>query len=326
MAKKKRKNTKGKKKNYKPLLIGGIITLLLFSVVYFYKKQTKPKPKPKAMSVGIVNACKKSPQFVAQKGLNLPVYIDMSQRKYKGFAVMEAKENGKVLQLPTWDDAGFLGPYALDRSGNIYAGPVPYVSLQFNPPEKQNIIYKVDTRTGKMAKYLELPSEYKPSAQNPFGVMGLAYDCESNSLYTASVAGSGMKSQRGKLFRIDLKAQEIASQIDGIDAIGIGIFKTRNGKRLYYGSARAPEIFSILLDEKGNFSGQPKFEFSLAAQKGGGHDSGHRIRFFKDNRMEIKGVEFSFSLIASSDPLRNIYNFQYDKFNDRWRFIEVHKQ
>ena len=55
-----------------------------------------------------------------------------------------------MLQLPTWDDAGYLGPYAVDKLGHIYVAPTPYVSLYINPPDKQNQVWKVDASSGLM--------------------------------------------------------------------------------------------------------------------------------------------------------------------------------
>lgn len=320
-------NNKNRKKSSKKnpfFLIAVLLVILGFG--YFFLNNKDSGIKPSNTKVGPVNQCRKNPAFVSKLGMKEPVLIDFRQKEVSGFQLMEARENGKVIRMPTWDDAGHLGPYAVDRNGNIYTAPVPYVSISENPPTEQNKLFKVNTNDGKMKEFMSFSDGGVPDNNNPFGVLGIAYDCDTESIYASSVAGSTMKEQKGIIYRIDPDSKEIMSRVVGFDALGIGIFNTAKGKKMFMGSARTPEIFSIYLDEKGDFIGKPGFEFSLAAQEGGSYDNAHRIRFSKNNEMEIKAIEFSYSLIASSDPLRNIYKFSYNAENDSWSLISVEKQ
>ncbi len=321
MAKAKKNNTKKMGRKY-VLIIAGLIAL---TAVFFIRNKKSTKTPVSVFKIGAADKCRHNPAFIPKVGLKEPVMIDFRQKEVSGFQLIEAKKDGKVVRMPSWDDAGHLGPYTVDEHGNIFTAPVPYVSIFENPPAEQNKIYKVNTNDGKMKEFMALTDE-TPNNDNPFGVMGIAYDCDVHALYATSIAGSTMKAQKGIIYKINPKTREIMAKLEGFDAIGIGIYNTVNGKKLFLGAARTPEIFSVTLDEKGNFVGRPTFEFSLAALEGGSYDNAHRIRFLKDDEMEIKAIEFSYSLIASSDPLRNIYKFTYDKESDTWNNISIEKQ
>ncbi len=280
----------------------------------------------KTLQVGRVDACAKNPSFPTKSGLKPPFFIDLRQVDGPGLKIIEARKNGKVLQNKDWSKAGTLGPYTLDKNGVIYTAPIPFVNLRDRPMSIYNQILKIDERTGEMEDFMHLPPAAEPTQENAYGIVGMSYDCTNHSIYVSSLAGSGAESEVGRIFHIDLATKKILHQLDGFDALGLGIFNMKSGKKLFLGHARSPEIYSIDLDEKGDFVGKPKFEFSLAAMEGGSYDNAHRIRFLRDNIMKIKGIEFSFSLIAASDPQRNIYLFDYDSAADKWRFREAHPQ
>lgn len=74
-----------------------------------------------------------------------------------GLAVVDPAGNngqGSLYQHPSWDDAGYLGAWTYDRDGNIYAAPVPLVSLVENPPDQQNQVYRVDSDSQAMAEWV----------------------------------------------------------------------------------------------------------------------------------------------------------------------------
>lgn len=328
MSKQSKSTTPPKSFKIKGVIIG-IVAFAIIGVVmskFALPSSANETTTTKNHPVGPTDQCKAMPRFVSNHGLQQPVMIDFTQKDFVGFRIVEARGQQRSLALPQWSSKGNLGPYCLDARGNIYTTGVPYVSLEKNKPEEQNKIYIVDQQTGGMSDFINLPWAKAPSANNPYGAIGLAYDCKTKSLYAASLAGSTAQEEVGQIMQVDVKTKKVISTLPNVDALSVGVFDTKSGKRLYYGSARTPEVFSILLDKNGNFVGQPQFEFSLAAQKGGSSDKAHRIRFFKDNRMEIKAIEFSYSLMAASDPMRNIYNFKYNPTTDSWDFLEVYKQ
>ena len=303
-------------------IIAVILIVVVGASILFWRRTAAP-PLPADYATGTVLSCLRRPAFISELGLEQPS-IDTSQTIAIGLIIREPFAGGRYYQHETWDDAGSVGPFAYDQSGTIYIGPAPLASVETNPTAEQNWIYAVDSETAVMTQYLELPWPKPPGGNNPFGITGLTYDCDSDSLYAASVAGSTGQEEVGGIYQIDLESNKIVSSFTAKDAVGIGIYNGVNGKRLYYGLARSPEIYSIGLNaETGHFWGEPRLEFSLAAQSGGSFDNAHRIQFTNDGTMIVKGVEFSYSLQVASDPQRNIYTFQYEPASDSWIFVDV---
>ena len=230
----------------------------------------------------------------------------------------------QFIQHPSWRDGGNSAHFISYSQGNFYLIPVPFVSVELNPPEKQTTLYRIDALTGEMAPVLTLPAASSPSPTNPFGLMGLGLeDCETNSLYVTSVAGSSAAQELGRIFRVDLATMQVADQLEGVDAIGVGIFKGADGKRLHDGAARSPLVFSDLLDETGDFVGNSREEFSIASIPGVGNQRVRRINFLDVQEMSVRSVEFNFSLRASSEVPSDLIVFDYDPANDGWIVREV---
>ena len=337
MAKKKRKNIKSqkivKRKRKKNKLFLAFVAVLILAIagiiVSGLISDTSGKSKNHRHKIlntdnKSIHSCKRTPAFAAKYGLKY-IAIDLRQSsESRGMRLIDMK-TGKILKLPGWDKFGYLGLYALDDKGNIYTSPVPYVSIDINPPEEQNKILIVDTRTGKMSEFMRLPSDNPPSPKNPFGVIGLAFDCETKSLYASSVAGSSFKNESGKVFQIDPETKKIKGTLDNHDVLGLAVFKGIKGKRLYMGMARKPEVYSVGLKEDGGFGDDFRYEFSLKDVPGGANIKAHRIKI-KNSIMTLKTREFSYSLIAASNTMRTIYTFKYIPEKDKWEFVELHAE
>jgi hypothetical protein len=271
--------------------------------------------------------CQTQPAFLNELGFAGKTIGGTSLTGYIGFVIVEQDEAGdyqQVYQHPSWTAAGYLGPFVRDQHGNTYTAPTPFSSVELNPPEKQNRVYKIDTHSGEMAEFVNLPAALSPSPANPYGVMGLFYDCDTNSLYAASIAGSTAEAVVGRVFRIDSVAGGIEDQWSaGMDILGVGVFNGVHGKRLYMGSARDSGIFSIALDEEGNFSGEPRLEFYLAGLEGGDNDKAQRFTFTPEGEMVIKGIDFNYNLSASSEPHCNLYHMTYLPESDSWQLKTI---
>jgi len=249
--------------------------------------------------------------------------VGTSFRGYVGFVVYDRNGSKQFIQHPSWREAGNLGGFINDSQGNFYVIPVPFVSVELNPPEKQTILYRIDAASGEMAPVLTLSAASPPSTTNPFGLMGLGLDCETNSLYVTSVAGSSAAQELGRIFRVDLATMQVTDQFEGVDAIGVGVFKGVDGKRLYFGAARTPQVFSISLDENGDFVGEPREEFTIATIPGVGNQRVRRINFLAPQEMALRSVEFNFSLRASGEVPSDLITFTYDPLTDSWIVGEV---
>ena len=246
-----------------------------------------------------------------------------------GLQIRDVSQKNKTWQDPSWAMSGYMGAFERDREGNIYVSPMPYVSLLKNPPEKQNNLYKIDANTGKMSLYMTLPAQKLPDSRNPFGVMGLYYDCDTDSLYVSSLAGAEPMQEKGVIYQVDTQSKQIKSRLQHTDAIGVGTFNTPQGKRLYFGSARNSAMYSVPLDSEGRFHKQKKYELSLSQIKGGDSTVIKKIKFkqYKNKYlMSLQEVEFGFRLLAENNPFKKQYHFEFEPARNQWIFKQFTKE
>jgi hypothetical protein len=315
--------------------------LILTAALIRNRSSIFPAPKPDvAQSLGQETAalelayqgapiCQTEPIFLNELGFAGKAIGGTSLTGTIGFVVAEQDDLGnyqQIYQHPSWTAAGYLGPFVRDHLGNTFTAPTPFSSVELNPPEAQNKVYKIDTTSAEMAEFVNLPAALPPSPANPYGVMGLFYDCDTDSLYAASIAGSTAEAVVGRVFRIDAASGEIEDQWSaGMDILGVGVFGGVHGKRLYMGSARDSGVFSIALDEEGNFSGEPRLEFYLAGLEGGGNDKVQRFTFTPEGEMVLKGIDFNYNLSASSKPHCNLYTMTYLPESDSWQLKSIER-
>jgi hypothetical protein len=279
---------------------------------------------PPARTLSGADLCRRGPRFTAAMGFSQQASIGTAIQGVKGLAIVDpAGDNGQgsLYQHPTWDDAGYLGAWTYDRRGNVYVAPAPLVSLIENPPEQQNKIYKVDSDSQVMAEWADLPAALPPSGANPYGVVGLAYDCDTELLYAASLAGSTAGQEVGRIFSVDLATGQVLNTLEGIDAMGVGVFNGAQGHRLYYGLTRRPEVWSIALDEQGRFVGEPRFELSLADLPTEGRQTVRRMRFGSGADATFYLVNFNYTLQVAGERQETILKFAYDPFSDTWSAV-----
>ncbi|MCP4426671.1 MAG: hypothetical protein GY803_19435 [Chloroflexi bacterium] len=312
-------------------LAGAVVIILLAGGVWLIRnRDSSPEPEsvpPTSqvnLPVGPTTTCQAVPRFVAGLGFAIPA-LNTSFPDYVGLAVGNYDEAGNVIdvyQRPSWDDAGYLGPITRDRDGHVYVSPVPKVSLDQNPLEEQNQVYRIDSDTGAMTAFIDLPAAQPIAASNPFGTIGLTYDCDTHSMYATTLAGSTAQEEVGRIYRINLNTGQAVNQLDNVDAIGIGVFNGLTGKRLYYGSARTPDVYSIALTKQGDFVGEVRHEFSLALLENGGQEKARRISFTQDSLMQVSAVDFNFSLQAAIESQQVHYRLRYLP-GDTWELLEV---
>ncbi len=305
--------------NFPKFIIVGAVGLLVVGALlfYFYKNSgAKRTNRP----IGAVVGCQQTPAFVRGLGFGNGVALSTSDRFLQGLILVEGE---RKYQHPSWKSAGSLAPLQRDAAGNVYAAPAPWIDTLENKPDEQNKVYKVDANTQEMKPFVELPKLKNPTAENPFGVLGLTFDCDTNSLYAATVFGSTRKETNGGLYQIDVKTGKIVSQKQGIDAIGLGVFNSAKGKRLYYGLARNSEIWSVDLNDDGSFANDSRREFSFADAGTRGDDKARRINFTQSAgnfEMLVFGIEFGFNLIAPTEKQETVYRYRYDLAKDVWNY------
>jgi hypothetical protein len=284
--------------------------------------------QPAATTIGGVMDCRGTPEFSERLGYQDRLGISTSERNYAGLVIFDGRlpltaplEQRDLHQEPSWDAAGTLGPFVLDREGNIYSAPVPRTAVSDNPPDTQNTIYRVDSVTGEMEPFVTLPDAPPPSPQNPFGILGLTYDCERDALYVSTAAGSTLAEEQGRIVRVDLATGTTTEEVVGVDAIGLGVFRGVDGKRLYFGLARESTLASVALDEAGHAVGEIRTELAVADTAAGlGEPKIRRISFDRD-MMTLYIVPFNFNLRAVSEQQQVIARYRYVPETDGWELV-----
>jgi hypothetical protein len=271
------------------------------------------------------NDCKNQPAFIKNLGFDPKrTGFSTSEKRQKGIALIQINAAGdttnggrKFYQHPSWITAGYMGPILLDPNGNCFVGPVPVINLIDNPIAKQNILFKVDGQTGIMEKYLELPVKDSLGVTNPYGILGLAYLCESNTMYVSSVQGSTRNKENGVIYAVNDKGK-IIDKIENVDAFGIGVAFVNDGRYLYYGSARTPDIYQVSLTAEGKFSGKPSLIATLSNLGERGDDKARKIRFDKTGKMEVFALEFNYNLTAPTEKQEAKFIFSWNEEDKKW--------
>jgi hypothetical protein len=272
------------------------------------------------------NECKRQPAFIKALGFNPDrSALSTSEKKNIGLALIEFNKPGdtsnggrKMYQHPSWKIGGWLGPIQLDPNGNCFTGPVPVINLLDNPPARQNMIYRVDAQTGEMKVFASLPAAENIPVNNPYGILGFTYLCESNTLYASTVLGSTREKENGFIYALDANTGKVIDKMPGADVLGMGISYASGKRVLYFGSARTPDVFSVELTKEGRFSGNPGLEFSLAGMGPRGDDKARKIRFDKNGNMQVFAIEFNYNLTAPTEKQESIYNFIWDDNLKKW--------
>lgn len=276
--------------------------------------------------VGGTSLCKRPPAFAAAQGFSAQAQLSTQDSRRIGLVITEGGADGapaRVYQHPSWRQGGHLGAPVLDEAGNVYVVPVPYVHTLDNPAEQQNTIYKVEGQTGEMRPLLDLPVAAPPSAANPYGLVGLTYDCDLRSLYASTLSGSDETGLRGRLYQVDPSAGKVRDMMEGIDAFGLTTFNGARGKRLYVGLARRSEVVSLALTADGGFGTEaPRTEFSLAGLGVHGDEKARRITVGPDQAMVVRIMTFDFNLVSNSERLQTGLRYVYDGDSDRWSYAD----
>ena len=277
------------------------------------------------------DGCKRLPPFTQKMGFDVArAAFSTSEKRVKGLVYVElsndSKKESRTYQDPSWKKFGAMGPIAIDEDGAVFVAPVPMINVLDNPTDKQNILYRVSPMSGAMSQFVNLPSFSVPNKKflpekNPFGLLGLTYDCDTKLIYAASVANSSPESEVGRLFVIEKTKGEVVDMLDGIDAMGIGVSDATGQKRLYVGKTRTSDIVSIGLSPDGKLNKSDiKLEASLDGLGERGDDRARKIRFSDKGEMTVRGIEFFYNLIAPTEKQETAYNFRYDAAAKQWRF------
>jgi hypothetical protein len=281
--------------------------------------------------ITVMPECKINPLFVKMSGFN-PQSCAMSTIEKQnnrtstlGIVLQEITTDGslgRIWQHPSWKSVGHLSPIVINEKGDVFAGPVPLINILENKPDSQNFLYKINSETALLNEFIKLPAAKKSDGLNPFGILGLGYDCETKLMYVTSVMGSTHNDEVGRIFCVSTNDENptVVDMLENIDAIGVGISILNDKKRLFFGGARTSEIFSIELDENGKFKGKAKFEFSIAGVGPWGDEKARKIRFDKNGNMVINCTSFEYNLKPGVNG-PSTFIFHYNILNGKWEQI-----
>lgn len=284
--------------------------------------------KEEVAQIGIAS-CRSLAPFVRKVGFNASRSgFSTSESTLKGLVLVQFPDNPadtaskKVWQHPSWQKFGWLGSITTDNTGAAYTAPIPKVNTLDNPLSQLNKVCKVDPETGELKLFCELPTADTSAGVVSFAVLGVYFDCHASKLYVSTVAGSTRDEEKGKIYVIDQKTGKIEDELEGYDAMAVFVGGVTGEKRLYFGSARNSDVFSVELTKSGKFKGDARKEFSIEDLGPRGDDKARRIRFDPQGNMIVFGVEFNYSLAAQSNKPETIYQFGYDRENSKWVVVK----
>ncbi len=279
-----------------------------------------------------IKPCQQEPAFIKTLGFD-PLWTGLSTSEKKAIGICliafekKAGESApspqstkaSVYQHPSWKEAGYLSTITFDRQGNVYAIPAPLISMLYNKPEKLNTVYQIDAKTGEMGEWISLPFYGKPGVNNPYGLLGIAYDCLQQTMAVASVAGSDRYNERGVIYLIDVQSKKIVDTIRNIDAMGLAFALDEKGnKRLYFGKTRSGELHSVQVANNGKWIRKTKRkELTLEGYGPRGDDKARKIKF-NGNQMVVSGTAFNYNLQASSEKPETVYTFIWLPKEKNW--------
>ncbi|MDP1971628.1 hypothetical protein [Sediminibacterium sp.] len=298
-----------------------VLWLFIFPNIGFAQREIKP--------------CQQEPAFIKTLGYDpLWTALSTSEKTYIGISLIAfEKKVGQsaptaqtpkleIYQHPSWKTAGYLSTISFDRFGNVYTVPAPLISMLYNRTEKLNTIYKIDANNGEMNEWINLPFVAKPSSQNPYGLLGINYDCQDHFLVASTVSGSDRYNERGIIYLINPTTKKMTDSIKNFDAMGLGFgIDELNKKRLYYGSARSGNIFSVVVNQKGKIEKKTiRKELSLEGYGPRGDDKARKIKF-NGNQLLVNGTAFNYNLQAASEKPETLYTFTWLAKEKKWGLI-----
>ncbi|MGG9972813.1 hypothetical protein ACQ33O_13555 [Ferruginibacter sp. SUN002] len=276
------------------------------------------------------NSCKGTTSFITKFGFQAnKAYLSTSDKRLMGLLLEELPDpkdplkRPRTYQHPSWKMAGWLGPMQIDNVGNVFLAPVPVVNVLHNKADKQNTLYRVDGQSGEMSVFMELSALDSSNIYNAYGILGFAYLCETNTLYVSSVAGSTRSKEVGVIYAIDINNKKIIDKLEGIDILGMGISYIEGKRKLYLGSARTSNVYSVVLTKEGKFSGKVEQAFTLENIGPRGDDKLRKIKIDTYGNLNVYGYEFNFNLIAPTEKQETVYEFIYDDATKKWNYSKI---
>ena len=298
-----------------------LVLLILASAGYFVLKDTATKEQKSELNsfkleeFGKVRSCSRLPSFLYRAGVKRPI-IDLTQLHYKGIAFYYGAGFKKVLHKKEWERYDALGTYTIDGFGNIYLAPTPFISIRPSTFNLQKAIYKIDSKSGELTRWMEI-DDIKPNATNPYGIMSIVYDCDSSTLIASSLDESNYKAQKGVVYQINPKTDDIINRVESFDALTVNILHSKNSKYLITGSARDNSVYAFSFKgDKIMPTPHKLFELPNPMLRV------RKIKIMDKNRLKLEAIKFNYSLVAETNKKqRTEYIATYNPINSTWNIV-----
>ena len=223
----------------------------------------------------------------------------------------------KTLHPKQWEQYEHFSTYALDKQGNIYLVPTPFISIHPTTFTLQKKIFKLDTQTGKISIFMDF-DDIHPTPNNPYGMNAIAYDCDDQTLWAAAIDESDYQAQKGVIYHIDPTTKTVLQQVEGFDALTLKIVHTQTGKYLLAGSARDNGLYAFAIT-KGILAKQPV----KLAELPDPNEHIRKIKVTAANQLELQSIPFTYSLIArTAKKDRTHYSATWNSANQEWKIVK----
>jgi len=263
---------------------------------------------------GRQRSCARLPRFLLKRKIPQPVVIDLSQKRFKGIALLYGKRLNRVIHPKIWERYGHFGTYALNEQGDIYLAPMPFISITPATFNLQKNIYKVDSATGKISILMHL-EDVLPTANNPYGIDALTYDCEDRTLWAAAIDESDYSSQKGTIYHLNPRDKTLLQKSAGMDVLSMALLRSQQGKYLLVGSARDNALYAYTITNS-QLQSPPVKLLELPNP----NEHIRKIKVLSNNTLELQTIPFSYALIAQTDKNdRHHYHALWDEKSQQWR-------
>jgi hypothetical protein len=312
-------------KRYAPLVAIVVLLAVAATVLVALKHRTTPQPDTpahvawKATRIIPKRSCARPPAFLRRYHVPQPVMIDLSQKRFKGVAFLYGKQLEKSLHLKQWEQYEHFSTYALNRQGDIYLIPTPFISIHPTTFSLQKKLFKLDAQSGKISIFMDF-DDVRPTPNNPYGLSAAAFDCDTDTLWVAAIDESDYRQVRGTIYHIDLKHKTILQRIEKFDALSLAIVHTDQGKYLLAGSARDAGLYAFAF-RGDRLDTQPVKLLSLPNPT----ERVRRIKVSGANTLSLQSIPFTYSLVArAARHDRTHYRAVYHADTNSWK-IEIVK-
>ncbi len=303
-----------------PIGFSMVIVLCVGFVVVQKKSEQPLAVKATTQELGLgefkpKRSCARLPKFLKRMHITQPVMIDLSQKRFKGIALYHGQKLQKVLHPKMWEKYEHFSTYALDKEGNIFLAPSPFISIRANTFALQTNIYKLDSKTGKIERFMHL-KDVHPSAQNPYGINALVYDCDDETLWVSAIDETSYDKQRGTIYHIDIKTKKILQKLEGLDALSLALVRSEKEKHLLVGGSRKSVLYAYQI-VKNRAKNRAKTLLTLP----NANEFIRKIKVKAKNTLELQTIPFMYSLITQTAKKdRKYYLTAWDEKLKSWVF------